>query len=202
MGEHRTSREQEEGFNRIVNQGAKVEDEQGRERLARRRAAGPVAATAADISAGATVRAKDGLQIATIERLEADGAVVRAGNRLAKLPVDAFGKDDNGLLINVTAAEFQTAIAAASVPAPAQEPEIAAATAADMALGAAVRDSEGVQIGTVLELVSNGVIVLTDGRKVKLTVDSFSKDDQGLLIGITANELKAMIANSASAPTG
>jgi hypothetical protein len=70
-----------------------------------------------------------------------------------------------------------------------------------MTPGAAIRDSEGVQIGTVDELVETGVIVLTDGRKVKLAVESFGKDEQGLLIGITASEFRALIGNPAQANT-
>jgi hypothetical protein len=163
---------------------------------------GPVAALAADLTAGATVRDRNGVQIATVEGLEADGAIVKTGDRLAKLPLDAFGKDDAGLLLGITAAEFQTAIAASSVPVPVEEPEIVDATAADMTPGAAVRDVEGVPIGTVQELVESGVILLIDGRKVKLALNSFAKDEEGLLIGITANEFKAMIGKSASAPTG
>jgi hypothetical protein len=203
MAATRASREQQEGYNRIINNGVQVkigQDEQDNERLARRKA--PVPATAADVLAGAVVRDKNGVQIATIERLEQDGAVIRAGDRLAKLPLDALGKEDAGLLIAITAAEFQAAIAQTSVPVAQAEPEVVAATAADIAPGAAVRDSEGVQIGTVEQLVETGVILLTDGRKVKLAVDSFGKDENGLLIGITASEFKAMIGNSAPAPTG
>jgi len=163
---------------------------------------GPVAALAADLTVGATVRDRNGAQIATVEGLEADGAVVKAGDRLAKLPLDAFGKDDAGLLLGITAVEFQAAIAASSVPVPVEEPEIADATAADMTPGAAVRDIEGVPIGTVQEMVESGVILLIDGRKVKLALDSFAKDEDGLLIGITAAEFKAMIGNRPGATPG
>lgn len=165
---------------------------------------GPVAALAADLTAGATVRDRDGVQIATVEGLEADGAIVKAGERLAKLPLDAFGKDDNGLLLAVTAAEFQAAIAASSVPAAAvqEEEEFAEAAPSDMLPGASVRDIDGVPLGTVEETVENGVILLVDGKRVKLALDSFAKDGQGLLIGITAAELKTMIGNRAGATPG
>ncbi len=163
---------------------------------------GPVAALAADLTAGATVRDRNGVQIATVEGLEADGAIVKAGDRLAKLPLDAFGKDDNGLLLAVTAAEFQAAIAASSVPATAaqEEEEFADAAPSDMLPGASVRDIDGVPIGTVEEMVDSGVIILFEGRRVKLSLDSFAKDEGGLLLGITASEFKAMIANRAAAP--
>jgi len=199
----RATREQQDGFNRLLHDGVKVnnaDQEQDRERLARRKA--PVAATAADLTAGAAVRATDGLQVATVERLEADGAVLRAGDRLAKLPIEAFGKDDAGLLIAITTAEFQAAIAQTSVPVPQEQPEIVDATADDMRPGAAIRDSEGVVIGTVDSLVESGVIVLTDGRKVKLAINSFGKDEQGLLIGITASEFRVLIGGSAPASAG
>ena len=196
----RTAREQQEGYNRIVNEGVKItnaDDEVSRKTRAR----GPAAATATDIALGAAVRDRNGLQIATINGIEADGAVVRAGDRLAKLPLHAFGKDDEGLLIGLTADEFQAAIAETSIPVP-QEVRIVDATAADMTPGAAIRDSEGAPIGTVDSLAEDGVVVLTGGKKVKLAVASFAKDDQGLLIGITASEFNAIIGGAARATTG
>jgi hypothetical protein len=125
-----------------------------------------------------------------------------AGNRLAKLPINAFGKDQAGLMIGITAAEFQNAIAGTSVPVPSKEPEVVAVTAADVNPGAEIRDSEGVPIGTVDKLVDNGVVVLTDGKKVKLALNSFAKDEKGLMIGITASEFKAKIGGSATTKTG
>jgi hypothetical protein len=194
------NRQVESDYNTLAGRGVAVTDKSRAESRPKNALAAP--ATAADLTAGAAVRDKDGVQIAMIERLEADGAVVKAGDRLAKLPLDAFGKDDGGLLVGITAAEFQAAIAASSVPVPVEEPEIAAATAADMTPGAAIRDIEGVPIGTVQEMVESGVILLIDGRKVKLALESFAKDADGLLIGITATEFKEMIGNRPGATPG
>jgi hypothetical protein len=197
----RASREQQEGYNRIVNQGVNVTNADDQKGVKKKKAAVP--ATEADITAGAAVRDKNGVPIATVERLEADGAVVKSGERLAKLPVNAFGKDDAGLLVGITADEFLAAIAQTSVAvATTQEPEIIAATAEDMKPGAAVRDSEGVPIGTVDKLVENGVVVLADGMKVRLKINSFAKDEKGLMIGITASEFKEIINKPAPAKTG
>lgn len=195
----RANRQEQEGYNRVVNEGVKITNVDGKPDASKKNA--PVAATAADVAVGAAVRDRTGVQIATVEKLDSDGVVVKSGDRLAKLPLDSFGKDDAGLLIGITAAEFQAAIAKTAVAVP-QEPEVVAATAADMKPGAAVRDSEGVPIGTVDKLVEGGVILLTDGRKVKLAVDSFGKDEQGLLLGITASEFKAIINKPAPAKTG
>ena len=195
----RANRNEVESYNRVANEGVKITNADGRP-VARKKA--PVAAVAADITVGAAVRDKTGVAFATVEKLDSDGVVVKSGDRLAKLPLNAFGKDDAGLLIGITAAEFQAAIAKTAVAAPQQEAEVVAATAADMKPGAAVRDSEGVPIGTVDKLVESGVIVLVDGKKVKLAVDSFGKDEQGLLLGITASEFKAIINKPAPAKTG
>ena len=188
-------------YNTLAGRGVSVTDK-SRADSRQPRQRGPVAALAADLTVGATVRDKNGLQIATVEGLEADGAIVKAGERLAKLPLDAFGKDDAGLLIAITAVEFQAAIAQTSVPVAPEEPEVVAATADDMKPGLAVRDSEGVAFGVIEQLLDSGVVVLMDGRKVKLAVDSFGKDENGLMIGITLGELKAMMGNSAPATAG
>jgi len=50
-----------------------------------------------------------------------------------------------------------------------------------------------VPIGTVEKVLDTGVVVVTDGKKVKMALNSFAKDEKGLMIGITASELKAAI---------
>jgi hypothetical protein len=187
-------------YNTLAGRGVEVTSDKSR---ANSRPRGPVVALAADFIVGASVRDRNGAQIATVEGLETDGAVVKAGDRLAKLPLDAFGKDDAGLLLGITAAEFQAAIAQSSVPATAaQAEEFADAAPSDMLPGASVRDIDGVPIGTVEEMIDSGVILLIDGRKVKLALDSFAKDEDGLLIGVTASEFKAMIGNRTGATPG
>lgn len=43
---------------------------------------------------------------------------------------------------------------------------------------------------------------VADRQRVKLAVDSFAKDDQGLMIGIIASEFRAIINKPAPASTG
>ena len=66
----RATREQQEGYNRIVNQGVKVTNADEQKAVKKKKSAVP--ATEADIIAGAAVRDKNGVPIATVERLEAD----------------------------------------------------------------------------------------------------------------------------------
>ena len=196
-----SNRQVDSDYNTLAARGVKVTDK-SKAGPPQKKAPSAAPATAEDIKAGMLVRDIKGVQIGTVERLEDDGAVVMAGNRLAKLPINAFGKDQAGLMIGITAAEFQNAIAGSSVPVPPKEPQIVAATAADVNPGAEVRDSEGVPIGTVDKLVENGVVVLTDGKKVRLALNSLAKDEKGLLIGITASEFKAKIGGSTTTKTG
>lgn len=195
----RTTREQQEGYNRVVNEGVPITNGDRQQPVKKTRR--PVAATAADIAIGAGVRDRNGVQIATVESLDANGAVLKYGDRLAKVTLEAFGKDDDGLLLGVTEDEFQAAVSQTAVPAQ-QEPQFVAVTPADMVPGAAIRDIDGVPIGTVAELVESGVVILADGKKVRLALESFAKDESGLLIGITASEFKAAIGTSAPANTG
>ena len=85
-----------------------------------------VPATAADIVAGAAFRDSKGEGIGTIDAVEADGAVVLVGTRRVKVPLDAFGKDENGLLVGITKAEFEAALPPAETVAAAAPPAAAA----------------------------------------------------------------------------
>jgi hypothetical protein len=71
---------------------------------------GPVPATAADIQAGAALRAVDGPQIGTIASASADQVVVDTGESKIGVPLVGFGKDDKGLVLNMTAAKFKEAV--------------------------------------------------------------------------------------------
>jgi hypothetical protein len=81
------------------------------ERSAKRHAAVP--ATAADLKTGSGLRDVKGVAIGTIAAVEADGAVVDTGQTKIKVPLVAFGKDDQGLLLGITAARFNELIAKA-----------------------------------------------------------------------------------------
>ena len=90
-------------FNRQI--GAK--DRKGRRR-------GPVAAAAEDLVAGTPVRDKAGLAIGTIESVDITGVVVVAAGGKVKVPAEAFGKDKNGLLIQMGKTDFDAAVAQAN----------------------------------------------------------------------------------------
>jgi hypothetical protein len=73
----------------------------------------PVPATAADIKAGVSLRDIRGVAIGTIVSVDATQAVVDTGQVKIGVPLIAFGKDDDGLLLGMTADKFKQLVAAA-----------------------------------------------------------------------------------------
>jgi hypothetical protein len=74
---------------------------------------GAVPATAADIKAGASLRDIKGVPIGTIASVDANQAVVDTGQTKIGVPLVAFGKDDKGLLLGMTADKFNQLVAQA-----------------------------------------------------------------------------------------
>lgn len=74
---------------------------------------GAVPATAADIKAGASLRDIKGVAIGTIASVDANQAVVDTGQTKIGVPLIAFGKDDKGLLLGMTADKFNQLVAEA-----------------------------------------------------------------------------------------
>ena len=73
--------------------------------------AAPAAVTVADLVAGATVRGSDGNPVGTIEFADAEGATVTTGSAKLYLQVSNFRKDEQGLVIGATRAQFEAAAA-------------------------------------------------------------------------------------------
>lgn len=77
--------------------------------------AGPtVAATAADVKAGAMVHDPKGGMVGTIESVNATGAVVATGKSRVQLPLGSFAKNDAGLVISLSQSELDAQAAAAA----------------------------------------------------------------------------------------
>ena len=71
-------------------------------------------ATAAEIIAGAPVNDSAGVQLGTIESVDAQGAVIATAVGRALIPVEAFGKNSHGLLLQTTKAQFDASVASAN----------------------------------------------------------------------------------------
>lgn len=191
------NREQVAAYNRVA------DTLEGRHAVNVSRQATVSKASAADITVGAALRASDGKPIGKIAAIDPDGVVVDTGQSKVKVPLDAFGKDKSGLLIGITAANFNDIVAKAHAQAvasaPPAKPEPKPATLADISTGAQLRDVDGQPVGKITAVASDGATVDTGTTKVKLPLDAFGVDTSGLVIGITAQKLNEIIAQADSA---
>ncbi|HVQ06954.1 MAG TPA: hypothetical protein VMS43_00820 [Allosphingosinicella sp.] len=77
--------------------------------------AGPVShATAADLRAGIQVRDASGGLVGTVESADAGGAVVNTGTVRARVALSSLGRNNQGLVIALTKAQFEAAASAAN----------------------------------------------------------------------------------------
>lgn len=106
-----SNREQNAGYNHVVGNMDPVK--QGEEPKPSGLKGKAVAATAADLKVGSQLRDSLGVPIGTVAGVEADGVVVDTGQAKVKVPAIAFGKDDSGLLLGITAARFGELLAGA-----------------------------------------------------------------------------------------
>lgn len=77
------------------------------------RTARTAAASASDIIAGSGVQDVRGKPVGTVESVAADGAVVATAAGKVMVPLEAFGKNKKGLMLGITKAEFDAAVAGA-----------------------------------------------------------------------------------------
>ena len=197
----RANRDQQSGYNSVLNNMEKSKPAKGKPKA--------VAATAADVTTGTAIRDVNGQPIGKVDSLAADGVVVDTGQTKIKVPLESIGKDGSGLLLGITAQKFGELVAQAraqnetqaqaAAQQAAKEPK--PATAADIVAGAALRDADGKPLGKVTSVSTDGATIDTGQTKVKLPLDAFGKDDSGLMIGITAEKLNELIAESRAAKT-
>jgi hypothetical protein len=97
-------------YNQLIGAGDGVQ-KKGEGSAPRRAAAVP--ATAADIKPGSGLRDIKGVNIGTVVSVDATQAVVETGGTKIGVPLIAFGKDADGLLLGMTAAKFNDLVAKA-----------------------------------------------------------------------------------------
>ena len=75
-----------------------------------------VAAAPDDVQAGAEVRDPKGVLVGRIESVSMSAAVVVTETGKVEVPLEAFGKNKKGLLISMSKADFDKAVAEATKP--------------------------------------------------------------------------------------
>lgn len=87
-----------------------------------------IPATAADVKAGAKVRDSKGIQVATIVEMQGANVVLDTGQAKVAIPMTFLVKDSQGVMLSITAEQFNDAMAKAHAraeAAKAQQPTVA-----------------------------------------------------------------------------
>ncbi len=81
---------------------------------AQAQAGATVAATAADVTAGAQIRDTAGGEVGRVESVDADSAIVSTGSVRADIPITSFGRNGQGLVLAMTRTQLEAAARAAA----------------------------------------------------------------------------------------
>lgn len=97
-------REENASYNRVIGKvGSNPVDMEKTKRAIKAR---PVAATAADVVPGATVRDVAGAALGKVESIDGDSAILVYSSGKIRFPLVGFGKDSEGLVINLSTKDF------------------------------------------------------------------------------------------------
>ena len=151
-------------------------------------AAATPAAGAVSVTAGANVVDTTGAPVGTIESVSGGNAVLSTGTVKAAIPVASFAKGANGLVVGITKADLEAKVQAATKP-------------TDIAAGMAVSGPGGAAVGKVDAVNGDLVTVATANSKAQLPKTAFAQGPNGLVIGLTADQIDAA-AKAAAPKTG
>lgn len=157
----------------------------------------PTATAATAPTVGAKVFDPQGEEVGSIEKIDPAGAVVFTGTKRATLPLAAFASNDKGLLISMSQAELNSAVAAA-------ESHTDTSIANKLNTGAAIKSKDGVAVGTVKAIEGENVtITLRDGNPVTVTKQYLTVDSSGsLALTMNESEFKSAVSAASAASAG
>lgn len=154
-------------------------------------AAGAPATTGAAVTTGATVYDTSGGIVGTVESTDGTNAVVNTGTVKAAIPLTSLGKGAQGPVLAMTKAQLEAAAGQ-------QQAQASAEFKSKLVPGATVYGTGGAQLGTIKSVDASGVTLTTTDGDAVLPVTGFGPGPQGILLGMTAAQLKA--AMTAAAP--
>lgn len=148
-------------------------------------------AAGAAVTTGATVYDTSGGVVGTVESTDGTNAVVNTGTVKAAIPLTSLGKGAQGPVLAMTKAQLEAAAGQ-------QQAQASAEFKSKLVPGATVYGTGGAQLGTIKSVDASGVTLTTADGDAVLPVTGFGPGPQGILLGMTAAQLKA--AMSAAAP--
>lgn len=141
----------------------------------------------AGLAVGATVYDAQGDEVGTIAQISGEVVIVDTGTNQATLGKASFAKGPNGPIVGATKAELDAMVEKA-------RSDAAAALAAALQPGAAVRSMDGIELGTIKSIEGDNAMLDYAGKLVPLKREYFATDANGLMVRFTAQALKDAMA--------
>jgi len=139
---------------------------------------------AATVATGATVYDTSGGVVGTVESTDGTNAVVNTGTVKAAIPLTSLGQGAQGPVLAMTKAQLEAAAGQ-------QQAQASADFKAKLVPGATVYGTGGTQLGTIKSVDASGVTLTTADGPVVLPTSGFGPGPQGIVLGMTAAQLKA-----------
>lgn len=141
----------------------------------------------AQMVVGAEIKDPQGGFVGTVARVDGDTVIVKTDKHEVALGSASFTKVDSGYLMGMTQAELNAAVEASLAEA-----------AKTMVAGAAVRGSDGNNVGTIETIDDEFVtLALSGGQKARLPRAAIAATPQGPMIGMTGAQLEAQVGGAA-----
>lgn len=135
------------------------------------------------ITPGTAVSDPQGGPVGVVSAVNGDVVTVKTDQSEAHLGKGSFTTFDGKLLIGMTKAELDAAVA-----------EQKAKTEASLTVGATVKGTGGAPIGTIESIDETSVTLkLTSGRSVKIDRSGIAGAPDGAVVGVSAEELEAQL---------
>ncbi len=149
------------------------------------------------LKVGAKVHGPQGADVGIIEKIEGGNVVIFTGAHRATLPATSLGSGEKGLVIGLTKAQLDSAVAAAAA-------KVDAALDAALVADAEVHSSDGVLVGTIQKVEGEDVTIdLATGSPVTLQKAHMGIKDGKVGLHMSAAELQAAVsAAKEETPTG
>lgn len=150
---------------------------------------------AATVATGATVYDTSGGVVGTVESTDGTNAVVNTGTVKAAIPLTSLGQGAQGPVLAMTKAQLEAAAGQ-------QQAQATADFKSKLVPGATVYGTGGTQLGTIKSVDASGVTLTTADGPVVLPTTGFGPGPQGIVLGMTAAQLKAAMTAAGGGSAG
>lgn len=154
------------------------------------------AAPAVTVKVGDTIYDSEGALVGDVSEVNGNTAIIAVGEKKVGLPLNAFGKNDKGIIIGSTVAQLKASLAE-------QEAAATAALASAIVADAEVRSVNGSEVlGKVKSTEGDNVILTTEKGDVTLPKRAFFLPEHGLSVAFTAEQFQQALSQNGAQPTG